>query len=464
MVKIVADAGVYKFTSQIQMKILSVLWRDEYSYNLYKETIKPKYFSKSIHIDLCRIIFDYHEKYGVSPTKDVLVEEVTRMCEKSKNKQKLQEDYLECVSQMANTNLSDIDYIKDKILTFGKRQALVDSILESANILEKESDTEYAKIEKLVKNALMVGEGINDLGTNIYENIEERFVSYLNDDDVIERIPTEMEMLDNCLAGGLGRTEMGVVVAPPGRGKTTFLISVGAAAIENGYNVLHISLENNEKQILRNYDMRLLKKDMDYVRDNIDKSIAAMFNIKKYRKGQLKVKKYPTKSITPNTLRSFLDQLKTVEGFIPDVLIVDYGAIMKPVIDYKDKRNSIESIYEDLRAIADDYNLALWTAAQGNRTALSKKVVTMADLAECFAIANTCDIMVCMCQTTKEKSKGDMRLFLAKIRDNADSLILVGKILYNIKKLEFYKIVEQTDEEDDEGDEDDASDDWEGDT
>lgn len=445
-----AEAGIYKYTTQVQLKILTLLWRDEHSYSLYRETIKPKYFSKSIHIDLCRIIFDYYEKYGYSPTMDVLVEEVTQMCQKTKSKQKLEEDYLQAIQQMSELELNDIDYIKDKILSFGKRQALVDAILESAEILEKESDTQYAKIEKLTKDALLVGEGINDLGSDIYEGVEERFVSYLNSEDVIERIPTEMEMLDQCLGGGLGRTEMGVVVAAPGLGKTTTLVSIGSAAVENGYDVLHISLENNEKQILRNYDMRLLKKGMDYIKDNVDKSIAAMFNIKKFRKGKLKVKKYPTKTITVNTVRALLDQLKAVEGFVPDVLIIDYGMLLKPLHNYADKRTGIEDNYEQIRALADDYNCAVWTAAQGNRSALSKKIVTMADLAECFAIANTADVMVCLCQTKKEKLKGDIRMFLAKVRDNADSLVLKGKILYEIKKLEFSEIVEQTDDSDEE--------------
>lgn len=455
-----AEAGIYKYTTQVQLKILALLWRDEQSYTMYRETIKPKYFSKSIHIDLCRIIFDYHEKYGTSPTLDALVEETVQMCEKTKSKQKLEEEYLETLEQMAEMEFHDIEYIKDKILSFGKRQALVDAVLESAEILEKKPDTQYNQIADLVKNAMLVGEDVSDLGLDVYENIEERFLGYLNDDDVIERIPTGMEMLDTCLGGGLGRTEMGVVVAPPGRGKTTTLVSIGGAAIENGYNVLHVSMENNDKQILRNYDLRLLKKDMDYIRDNVDKSIAAMFNIKKFRQGKVIVKKYPTKSVTVSTIRNLLDQLKTVKGFIPDVLIVDYGAILKPSVNYSEKRTSIEGIYEDLRAIADDYNLALWTAAQGNRGALSKKIVTMADLAECFAIGNTCDVMPCLCQSEKEKQKGEIRMFLAKVRDSADGLVLKGRILYGIKKLEFFEIVEQS-EEDSKGDDDEDEENWE---
>lgn len=454
-----AETGVYKYTSQVQLKILALLWRDHQSYSIYRETIKPKYFSQAIHIDLCRIIFDYHEKYGSSPTLDALVEETVQMCERTKNKQKLKEDYLQAISQMSEMELHDIDYIKDKILSFGKRQALVDAVLESADILEKQPDTQYNKIETLVKNAIRVGEDVNDLGIDIYENIEERFQSYTEDEDVIERIPTGMFELDRCLGGGVGRGELCVVIAPPGKGKTTTLISMAAQAVEEGYNVLHVSLENNEAQILRNYDLRLLKKNMEYIRDNVDKSIAAMFNIKKFRKGQLRIKKYPTKSATVTTIRCLLDQLKVVEHFAPDVLVVDYGMILKPERNYQDKRSGIEEIYENLRALGDEYNCAIYTAAQGNRGSLSKKIVTTADLAECFSIANTADICFALCQTSKEKSQGIMRGFLAKNRDNPDGMVLKGKILYDIKKLEFDEVVEQDDSESDTDAEDEES--WE---
>ena len=302
----------------------------------------------------------------------------------------------------------------------------------------------------------MVGENTSDLGVDLFENIEERFLSYLNEDDVIERISTNIKELDSVLGGGLGRTELGVVVAAPGRGKSSTLVSIGAGAIENGYKVLHISLENNEKQVTRNYDVRLLKKNKDYIESNTENSIQAMKNIRKYRKGKLKIKKYPTKSVTVKTIRILLNKLKLVEHFEPDVLIIDYGALLKSMEHYNDKRNSIESNFEEMRAIADEYNLALWTAAQGNRGALSKKVVTMQDLAECFAIANIADVMVCLCQTLKEKKTGNLRMFLPKIRDNADTMMLSGTIQYDIKLIEMLK-VEEISDEGDESEEDNES-------
>lgn len=440
--------GSYQYTPQIQLKILSLLWLDSSAYSLYQDVIRPKYFTDPIHVDICRILFDYHDTYQTSPSLDVLVEEVATLCEKSKRKSALVKDYIKCIEKMATIRIDDAEYIKDKIVSFGKRQALVDAIYESAVILEREPEAQYSKIEQLVRNALLVGENNCDLGINIFENIEERFLSYLNEDDVIERIPTGIEMLDKVLGGGLGRTEMGVVVAAPGKGKTSALVSMGGAAIEAGYNVLHVSLENNEKQIARNYDVRLLQHNKHYIEENVDKSLTAMLNIQKYRKGQLRIKKYPTKSVTVKTIRALMDKYKTIQDFVPDVLIVDYGAILKSSQSFADKRNAIESNYEELRAVADEYNVALWTAAQGNRGALSKKVVTMGDLAECFAIGNITDVMACICQTMKEKLQGKMRLFLPKIRDNADAMILSGTIQYDIKKIEMFDVVTQQDEDD----------------
>lgn len=448
-----ANLGTYRYTQQIQLKILSLLWLDSTAFNMYQDVIRPKYFTNPVYVDICRVLFDYYTKYKSAPTLEVLVEEVAEICEQSKRKTQLLQDYVSCIEKMATTRLDDTDYIKDKIISFGKRQALVDAVYESATILEREPETQYGKIEQLVRTALSVGENASDLGINIFENIEERFLSYANDDDVIERISTGIEMLDRVLGGGLGRTEMGVVVAAPGRGKTTTLVSIGAAAVEEGYNVLHVSLENNEKQIARNYDVRLLQKNRQYIEDNVDRALTAMLNIQKYRKGQLRIKKYPTKTVTVKTIRALLDKYKTIQNFVPDVLIVDYGAILKSSISYADKRNAIESNYEELRALADEYNVALWTAAQGNRGALSKRVVTMSDLAECFAIANIADVMVCICQTVKEKLKGELRLFLPKIRDSADTMLLSGKIQYDIKKIEMFNIVTDMDDGEDDDEE-----------
>ena len=212
------NPGVYKLTINMQLKVLTALWRDSQAFNLYRDVVKPRYFSDGRFVDICRIVFDYYDAYNQPPTLDVLVEEVNELCDKIKSKGVAKSEYLDVLDTMSEIPLDDLEYVKDKIITFGKRQALVDAILQGSQILDRDPE-EYVKIEKSVRDALMVGENVYDLGTNVFENIEERFTSYLTEEDVIERIPTDMYALDACLGGGLGRTEMGVIVAAPGLGK-----------------------------------------------------------------------------------------------------------------------------------------------------------------------------------------------------------------------------------------------------
>lgn len=804
----------FKFTTTVQEKILAVLWTDVQSYNIYRECIKPKYFQKSIHIDICRLLFDYWTKYGKPPTEAVLVEEVETMIEKSKAKQKMESEYLDCISRIANMELHDYEYVKDKIIEFGKKQAMIEAIMECAEIIEGGKVEEYDRINTIVQNAQMVGEDVNDIGMDFWDNYEGRLDSYNDEEDVIERFPTGMDALDVALKGGLGRTEMGVILAPPGRGKalhpdtkvltphgyekikdlsegdkvisvdgtsttvtgvfyhkkksmykvhfldgkdviccdehlwdvqtrddrvahktkyrtlqlkdmlhnikvenktrcnysiptllnpvefepkgelsidpwlmgaligdgsyssgnfdfvnpekdvcekfnnllpkenylklgkdglnhsinihpeyksktfppqrvglkkllrncgllnkrswekfipeeylyasvedrlkllqglldtdgycrgsffefssasqklveqvrflaqslgcstgevlssmgkytdkngkrietrmnysvsihpynnlmvvtsekqlskytpdkkpfvrfiesvekvedsdaicimvdhpshlyvidnmivthnTTAMQKCGITALRNGKNVVHISLENNEKQIMRNYDIAMLGHPLDYIRENIEKCSRALGYAKKYGAGNLFIKKYATKKASVDTIRMYLNKLIVVKGVRPDVLIIDYGALLKPLQTWNDKRNTLEGNYEDMRALADEYNVALWTGAQGNRSSLSKKIVTMEDLAEAFAIANTADVMVALCQTIRERADEVIRAFLTKNRDGVGEVLLKGKINYDTKNITLTEdITRSMVEEDDDSDDDDA--------
>ena len=450
------ESNVFNFTSSIQEKILALIWTDATYYRLYSECVKPKYFQKAIHIDLCRVLMGYYEKYNCPPTKDAFVQEVYGMCEKNSTKAKLQNEYLDCIDRLTSMDFSDYDFLKDKIVEFGKKQAMIEAIMESAEIIEKDSSDSYYQVAELIQKAQLVGEDALDMGINYWDNYEERIQSYSDAEDVIERFPTGMGEIDRILNGGVGRTEMIVVLAPPGRGKTTAMINIGATGIKNGLTVAHFSFENNEKQVVRNYDQRILKRSFEYLQQEPDKAISALGRTKKYSNGgQLFVKKYPTKGATVDNMKMYIRRLELIYGVTVDMVIVDYGAIIKPKSKFTDKRNIIEGNYEDLRAMADELNVAMVTGAQGTRSSLSKKVVNLEDLAECFAIANTADIIFALCQTIREKKEGKIRGFFAKVRDSADSILLSGDINYETKSINFTADITNTLVEDEDSDYDD---------
>jgi replicative DNA helicase len=436
-------SDVYHFSEGFQLKILALMARDKGAYVSYQDVLKPKYFRKDIHIDMARILHDFYEGEmqraklkGTAinaPTMEVLWEEVRKLTVQNAKKAKIKEQYQDCVMDIVDADLSDAEYIKENLVKFGKDAAIEHAILESVDEIEKGRTSgvvDYAKIEERISNAIRVGEDISDLGTDYFGDAQTRMDRYAAGIDGVERITTGMAGMNRVMKGGLGRGELGVVIAPPNRGKSFALTNLGAAPIMEGFNVVHYTLEMPEPQVAKRYDNRLLRKDFNYLKENSSNAFKALMNMQKHMKGELIIKKYRTNEATVNTLRSHLTRLYMEKGFKPDMIIVDYADLLTPRRTYSDKRFELESIYLDLRDLGSEYDCPVWTASQANRGALDKKVITIADLAEAFNKANIADFMVALCQTTEEKRDGIMRWHVAKQRDGEANITLEGDIDY----------------------------------
>ena len=62
------------------------------------------------------------------------------------------------------------------------------------------------------------------------------------------------DTLNTELEGGLGVKELAMVVAPPGVGKSLYLVNQGVQALMENKNVLYISLEMSEDRIASRFD------------------------------------------------------------------------------------------------------------------------------------------------------------------------------------------------------------------
>lgn len=414
--------------------------RDKRFYTIYKEILKPKYFRKDVHIDLSRIIHDHYEKEQdrakkkdtevVSPTLEVLWEEIRQLTANNVKKSELKEEYQDAVIDIMEVDLSDAEYITESVVKFARRSAMQHAILDAANEIEKGTQ-DYGKIEDVIREAIKVGEDISDIGTDYFADAAERMKQYEAGIEGIRRVTTGLSGIDKVTRGGLGDGELGVIIAPPNRGKSFALTNIGAGAVNNGFNVAHYTLEMPEPQVAKRYDNRLLQKDVSYLKEHgSGKALTALLNIQKHLKGELMIKKYRTNECSVDTIRSHLTRLWMEKGFKPDVILVDYGDLLTPRRTYADKRFELESIYLDLRDLGDEFKCPVWTASQANRGALDKKVITIGDLAEAFNKANIADFMVALCQTVEEKRDNIMRWHIAKHRDGEANLTLEGDIEY----------------------------------
>jgi hypothetical protein len=103
---------------------------------------------------------------------------------------------------------------------------------------------------------------------------------------------------------------------------------------------------------------------------------------------------------------------------------VDYGDLIKPESFKKDeKRHQLETIYEELRGLAQQCECPLWTASQTNRSGLNAEVITMESISEAFNKCFVADFIFTLSRTIEDKNANTGRLFVAKNRNGPDGLV-----------------------------------------
>ena len=225
-------------------------------------------------------------------------------------------------------------------------------------------------------------------------------------------ITTGWKDIDAIVGGGLGKSELGVVIAPTGAGKSMLLVHLGAAALREGKTVVQYTLELQDTVIANRYDSCIT----GYPLSDIKNFKQEIYEEIKDFEGNLIIKEYPTKSASTNTMRAHLSRLAK-RGINPGMIIVDYADLLKPVTVRKEKRAELESIYEELRALSTEFQCPIWTASQTNRSGLSAEVITMEQISEAFNKCFVADFIFSVSRTIEDKQNNQGKIFIAKNRN-----------------------------------------------
>ena len=97
--------------------------------------------------------------------------------------------------------------------------------------------------------------------------------------------------------------------------------------------------------------------------------------------------------------------------------------MLKPVVVRKEKRNELESIYEEMRAISTEFGCPVWTASQTNRSGLSAEVITMEQISEAFNKCFVADFIFSVSRTIEDKQNNQGKIFIAKNRNGPDGMV-----------------------------------------
>lgn len=401
-----------KFGIDFQQKCISALVSDKAFIERITDIIDYNFFETDALQWVCRETISYFIEYKTVPTLTVFKVKIDAV-----TNEVLKASYVDCLRHVyQKVESNDLTFVKEQFLDFCKNQMLKKAILDSVEHL---NTGEYEKIKQVVDSALKAG--------------MERNVGHIYDEDIEARmsvaarncVPTGLEIIDDLLDGGLGGGELGIIAGSPGGGKSWLLCKLGTEAMLRGKSVLHITLELNEAYVGLRYDSIFTKIDFQEIRNHKELVKTTMDDIK----GKLVIKYYPIKTIPALTIKNHVDRLNMMGKKI-DLIVVDYADILRP-LDSPKNSNSYQdagSIYEELRAIAGELQVPIWSASQVSRSGAKEDVIEAQHMADSYRKVMTADVVISLSRKTEDKKIGTARFHVMKNRFGADGLTFPAKM------------------------------------
>jgi replicative DNA helicase len=398
--------------------------------------LKKEYFHDRIDSLVFTLIYDFILEYNSLPTEETIL-----IClEKKKTIQ--QDEYQKAKSLVEsvyeNFEEASLEWLVDETETFCKEKAVYNAIMNSINIIDGKEQTPTTAIPDILSKALAVSFDTH-IGHDYVEDYEKRYEFYHK---VEQKIPFDLEVFNEITAGGIVPKTLSIVMAGTGVGKSLFLCHYAASCLKQHKNVLYITCEMSEEKIAERIDANILD-----VAINDIKGLPMSVYEKKIKNacggftGKLIIKEYPTSTANANHFRFLLDELKLKKKFTPDIIFIDYLNICASSRIKGGKVNSyeyIKAIAEEIRGIAVEYNVPVFTATQTNREGFSNTDPDLTNTSESFGLPMTADFMFALISTDELEEMNNIMVKQLKNRYNerlGNKKFLVG---INRAKMKLY--------------------------
>ena len=402
--------------------------------------LQEDYFQDKAERTVFNIVSKFLLKYNNIPTKDAVLISL------GDDKTLGDSEFKKCVAisdeMYKEGEKSDTEWLVEHTEKFCKEKAIYNGIMASIGIIEgKDKEQTQNAIPEIMSKALSVSFDTR-VGHDFFEDVDERYEYYHR---VEERVPFDLEMFNLITGGGVRKKTLNVVMAASGVGKSAFLCHHAAACLTQNLNVLYITLEMSEEEIAKRIDANLLDTDIHV----LEKMPLTMYenkinNLKKTCRGKLIIKEYPTAAANVTHFRNLMEELKIKKKFKPDIIIVDYLNICSCArFKMGNGMNSytyVKGIAEELRGLAKQFNVPLWSATQVNREGAKSSDMEMTDTSESFGLPQTTDFFIALIETEELAQNGQLMVKQLKNRGNDTTKNRKFLIGVNKSKMKFYDV------------------------
>ena len=375
--------------------------------------LKDDYFANRTDKILFDQIYQFVDKYNNLPTKETLIIELG-------NRKDITEEEYKAIKQTINGlsyEENELQWLLDTTEKFCKDKAVNNAVLNGIKILDgKDKKRTPEAIPSILSEALAVSFD-NHIGHDYIDDADDRFDWYHRTE---LRLPFDLQYFNKITKGGVPQKTLNVCLAGTGVGKSLFMCHLAASSILEGKNVLYITLEMAEERIAERIDANLL----DVSTDDLHALPKTMFDdrverLKSKSPGKLIIKEYPTASAHSGHFKALLNELALKKSFKPDVLFIDYLNICASSRFKGGNISSyfyIKAIAEELRGLAVEFKLPIFTATQTTRSGFVSTDIGLEDTSESFGLPATADFMFALMTSEELDSLNQMKVKQLKNR------------------------------------------------
>ena len=398
--------------SSFQIQLINQIVLDNNFSRSIVDVLEPNYFENKYFKLIVQMIKEYNQKWDSVPTFDTL-EQITKAEFQQENVAKI---VIDTIKKIKEAPLSGGEFVQEKALKFCKQQELQKAITKAQKVIDGGEFESYDTLEEMIREALQVG--VRDDGMlNVFSNLDD----VLNE-DFRHPIPMGIGGIDRLLKGGLAKGEIGVVLAPTGVGKSTFLTKIANHAFNLGNNVLQIFFEDNPKVIQRKHFTLWTKIHPDDMSNKKDEVIKKVKEIEQKMDNQLILEKLPSDTMTMSQIKNIVRK-KIAEGIKIDMILLDYIDCVVPEKNLGDEWKSEGSVMRAFEAMCHELSLAGWTATQGNRSSISSEVVTTDQMGGSIKKAQVGHVIITVAKSLQQKEMKLATIAITKSRIGDDGIV-----------------------------------------
>ena len=407
--------------------------------------IKEEYFSDRLEKLLFAEIYKFVNKYNNLPTKESLSIEI------NSNRTITEDEYKKITEILGTLNPEpvNLEWLVETTETFCKDRAIHNAILGGIQIIDGRDKTHTPEyLPEMLSEALSVSFD-QKVGHDYLLESKERYDFYKKKE---ERLELDLDFFNRITRGGIPSKTLNICLAGTGVGKTMFMTHLASSILLQGKNVLYITLEMAEERIAERIDANLLNVGMSDLEELPYTMYETKINkLQSKTTGQIIIKEYPTASAHTGHFKNLISELALKKSFKPDIVFVDYLNICSSA-RFKAGANVnsytyIKSIAEELRGLAVEHDIPIFSATQTTRGGYVSSDVGLEDTSESFGLPATADFMFALISSEELEEKNQIMVKQLKNRYNDPTVNRKFIIGVDRSKMRLYD-VEQTAQED----------------